>query len=108
MAIPLPEAVEAFYSASNSGDTSRLPACFAADALVHDEHEEHRGLEAIAAWLQATRTRYGFHAQPLSAARTGSMVEVVARVEGDFPGSPARLTYAFVLEGDRIATLKIG
>lgn len=108
MTIQLPEAIETFFATSNSGDASRLPACFTADALVHDEHEEHRGPEAIGAWLQATRTRYGFHAQPLSATRTGSAVEVVARVEGDFPGSPARLTYAFVLEEDRIASLKIG
>ncbi len=108
MKIQLPEAIETFFATGNSGDASRLPACLAADALVHDEHEEHRGLEAIGAWLQATRTRYGFHARPLSVTRLDSTVEVMATVEGDFPGSPARLTYTFVLEGDRIASLKIG
>jgi hypothetical protein len=33
---------------------------------------------------------------------------VIAKVTGEFPGSPANLTYVFRLMGDKIAALKIG
>jgi hypothetical protein len=34
-------------------------------------------------------------------------VAILARVSGDFPGSPVELQHAFRLDGDQIASLEI-
>ena len=39
---------------------------------------------------------------------TGGVVEVRTKVTGQFQGSPATLTFAFQLKGDRIKDLEIG
>src|SRR5262245_60521144 len=108
MNIPLPHSVAAFFAASNRADISTLEHCFTDDAVVHDEDRVHRGHEAIRAWLREAQRRYAFTAEPLTAVERGPAVDVRAKVSGNFPGSPAELTYVFRLTGGRIEFLEIG
>src|SRR5690349_4595619 len=46
----LPRPIALYVSAENSGDTTLFDECFAADAIVRDESETHKGLSAIKEW----------------------------------------------------------
>ncbi|WP_210529514.1 nuclear transport factor 2 family protein [Rubellimicrobium arenae] len=104
----LSPAVDAFFQAEKRSDASALAAAFSPDATVKDEGAEHAGSEAILAWWQAARAKYRHRAEPLDATTADGRTVVRARVTGEFPGSPATLTFAFTLAGGRIARLEIG
>lgn len=104
----LPEPIQSYFDADARNDVDALVQAFAADAIVHDEGGTYRGAEAIRRWLQKTKAAYGATAEPLE--RTVSDDDqwiVLARVSGNFPGSPVILTFTFELTGDRIASLEI-
>jgi hypothetical protein len=104
----LPVPIADYLRAANADDPLALAACFTADAVVHDEAKEYRGIDAIVAWKAETSARY----RPTVEARRidGAALDyrLHALVTGNFPGSPATLAYRFVLRGDRIAALEIG
>jgi len=106
--IQLPVPIAAYLRAANANDTPALNDCFTADAVVQDEAKEYRGIEAIAAWKAETNARYHPTAEAQRIEGAGQNYRLYALVSGDFPGSPAMLTYDFVLRGDRIAALAIG
>jgi ketosteroid isomerase-like protein len=109
MASPdLPEPIRTYFDASNREDVDALAAPFAADAAVLDEGERHVGLDAIRAWARAAIDRYHARAEPRTVETSDGVTTVAAEVSGDFPGSPATLTYRFRLDGPRIAGLEIG
>ena len=101
----LPALLQTYFTAT---DADILARAFAADAVVHDEAQTHRGPEAIGAWWSASRAKYRHRAEPLDLTETADKTIVRARVTGDFPGSPAVLTFRFGLTGDRISDLEIG
>jgi ketosteroid isomerase-like protein len=105
----LPGILDSYFAAQNAHDIEALVACFTADARVHDEGEDIVGPAAIRAWKQATSAKYKVTAEPLESRPEAGRTVVVARVSGNFPGSPANLTYRFGLAGDgRIDALEIG
>ncbi len=104
----LPTPILTYFTAEAPQDGAALAAAFALDAVVHDEGATHRGPEAIRAWWLAAKAKYRHRAEPLGFARAGGEAVVRARVSGDFPGSPAILTFTFRLAGDRIGALRIG
>ena len=109
MTVNLPATLSRYFEAQNRHDIDALVACFAPDAVVRDERQDIAGLEAIRAWKEATGARYRVTASPSSAEERDGHTVVVARVAGDFPGSPADLTYRFGIADDgRIAALEIG
>jgi hypothetical protein len=104
----LPAPLRAYFDADQAGaDTAPLGA-FAPQATVRDEGKTHVGHDAIAAWWRAAKAQYGHTAEPLEATEDGRRTRVRARVTGDFPGSPADLTFAFRVEGGLITALEIG
>lgn len=103
----LPESISTYFSASNGQDTSHPEHYFSADAVVIDEGSPRRGLAAIECWMREAQTRFQFHAEPMTVARTDERVVVTATVTGNFPGSPASLHYAFLLKENRIQHLEI-
>lgn len=107
MNIDLPAAVESYVRADAGTGDELFDQCFTRDAVVTDEGRTIRGLDAIRAWKREAKAKYRYRVLPLAVSREGDSVEMTARLTGDFPGSPVELTYAFVLEGDRIASLKI-
>lgn len=108
MSLDLPTPIDAYYTAKNAHDLDAMLAPFAEDAHVRDEGEDHRGRGAIRAWMENTTRKYRVTATPEEASRDGEQHIVRALVAGNFPGSPAYLTYRFRLAGDRIAQLEIG
>ena len=104
----LPSPIQTYFTARAPRDRDALAAAFARDAVVHDEGHIHNGPRAISEWWLAAKAKYRHHAEPIDIAEAGGKTVVRATVTGDFPGSPAVLTFAFGLDGDRITDLEIG
>ncbi|MGO4854765.1 nuclear transport factor 2 family protein [Phaeovulum sp. W22_SRMD_FR3] len=104
----LPGAVHTYFSAQVPQDGEAFAAAFAPEAIVHDEGQQHRGPEEIRAWWLAAKAKYRHSAEPLDMAQRAGKTVVRARVSGDFPGSPAVLTFTFGLSGEKITELEIG
>ena len=108
MPADLPDNLNRYFAAQNDQDADGMTAAFAPDAEVHDEGQTYVGRKAIREWKADTIAKYGVSVEPLTSTRSGDVLTVVARVAGNFPGSPADLTYAFVLdETGLIRTLEI-
>jgi hypothetical protein len=104
--LTLPTPIAAYFAADVS-DADGVSRCFTEDAVVIDEHREHRGRPAIARWKAEATAKYHYTSEPLTADRAGEDVVVVARLTGEFPGSPVKLRYRFALEGNEITRLEI-
>lgn len=108
MLIDLPEPLPRYFAAQNAHDADLMTDCFAPDAVVHDEGGTYIGSEAIRGWKNDTIAKYGISIDPLKATRQDDKTVVVAEVAGNFPGSPASLTYTFSVSPDGlIRTLDI-
>jgi uncharacterized protein (TIGR02246 family) len=104
----LPETLAAYFAAKNRHDIDAMAAVFTDQAVVRDEGATYTGRDAIKAWMTETTRRYAVTVSPLKTTRTGEQTAVEARVAGNFPGSPATLTYRFKLADDGISGLEIG
>ena len=104
----LPTPIQAYFDADRRSDGVAPIHAFSPDAVVTDEGQTHAGHQAINAWWRGVKTRYRHVIEPLEVTRNGDFAKVRARVIGQFPGSPVMLTFAFRLEGDKIAHLEIG
>jgi hypothetical protein len=100
MELELPDTLSRYFEAQNAHDAEGMTNCFAPDAMVRDEGRTYAGRDAIHEWKRETIARYGVSVRPLSCTASGGDLKVIARVEGNFPGSPADLTYAFTLDAD--------
>jgi len=107
VSIALPGPVAAYFAAEEAGDADALARCFAEHGVVRDEGGTFRGVAAIREWNAAARLKYHHTVEPLSAVESNGQTIVIGKVSGDFPNSPLNLEHAFVLEGDKIASLVI-
>jgi ketosteroid isomerase-like protein len=103
----LPFPIQTYFDADKRNDVVALAHAFATDAVVKDEGQSHAGRQAIDAWWRDVRARYQHVIEPLEGAEKDDVTKVRARVTGQFPGSPAVLTFVFRLKGDRITALEI-
>src|SRR5688572_9778715 len=108
MTIDLPAPIAVYYAAKNPRDIDAMIAPFAEGAVVKDEGATMQGRAAIRAWMEETTRKYGVSVDPEELGRDGETIAVRALVSGNFPGSPARLTYRFVLRAGEISYLEIG
>ena len=104
--IDLPGPIATYFAADET-DASSVARCFTENAVVIDERREHQGQHAIALWKTEATRKYQYTSEPLTVDRSGGDVTVIARVTGEFPGSPIELRYCFALAGDKIAKLEI-
>lgn len=104
----MPTQIQSYFDADQGRDADALVAAFADSALVKDEGASHRGHAEIGAWWRDAKQQYDHRAQPSEVTVGEGGISVRATVSGNFPGSPAILTYHFQLEGERIAELEIG
>ena len=105
----LPDVLQRYYAAQNAHDIEAMVACFASSAVVHDEGQDIVGTAAIRDWKLETSEKYHVTVEPLEISVEGDQTLVVASVAGNFPGSPANLTYRFGFADDGlIGTLSIG
>lgn len=103
----LPEPIALYVSAENSGDTTLFDQCFAANAIVRDESETHKGLTAIKNWKAETKRKYQHTVDPLRIADHDGKFIVTNQLTGNFPGSPIELDFVFTIAGDKIVSLEI-
>ena len=104
----LPSPIQAYFHADKCNDAEALIHAFAPDAVVNDEGQSHAGHQAIDVWWRAAKAKYQHVIEPLAIDEKDDTTKVRAKVTGQFPGSPATLTFAFRLKGDRITGLEIG
>jgi hypothetical protein len=107
MPISLPKPVAAYFAAEQAGNAGALARCFADDGVVRDEGGTFTGRTAIERWNTDARAKYHHTVVPLSVTESDGATVVLARVAGDFPGSPVELQHAFRLAGGQIASLEI-
>lgn len=96
-----------YFQAANERDFDGQTTCFAEDARVYDEAEDHVGRAAIRAWIEETTQKYDQHLTVLGSRERDGNEVVTARVEGSFPGSPIELDFVFTLREGMIAALKV-
>lgn len=104
----LPPPLDAFFHGVTAHDADRIAACFAADAVVHDERQDRVGRDAIRSWADETARRYRPSVDVLTCEAGAEQVSVTGRVSGTFPGSPIELRYVFILAGGLVQRLEIG
>jgi hypothetical protein len=104
--LDLPAPIAAYFAA-DIADANGVAQCFSENAVVIDERREHQGRRAIARWKAEATAKYHYTSEPLTIDVSGANAIVIARVTGDFPGSPVELRYRFALEDDKIARLEI-
>ena len=100
---PLPAPVAAYLAATTP---EAVAACFAEDAVVHDERRTHRGKAEILDWYREV-SKIDFTREMLSRADDGDWIVVTQRIAGSFRGSPVVLDSRFRLIGGQIAELDI-
>ena len=98
MAVKLPDNLVRYFAAQNDHDADGMTACFAPDAQVRDEGRTYVGRKAIREWKLETIAKYAITVQPLSSTDDDGVRTVIARVSGNFPGSPVDLTFDFKLD----------
>ena len=107
MPISLPKPIASYFAAEKAEDAGALARCFTGDGVVRDEGGTFPGRTAIERWNADVRAKYHHTVVPLSATESDGVIVVLARVAGDFPGSPVELQHAFRLDGGQIASLEI-
>ena len=103
----LPDILKQYFDAANRFDIDGAAECFTTDALVHDEEQNHHGREAIRAWIIDTTEKYHPRIEITDADCTTQPATVSASISGTFPGSPAKLNFAFTLSSGKISRLSI-
>jgi hypothetical protein len=107
-AMQLPAPIQAYFDADRDPRSAAPIHTFATGAVVKDEGKAHVGHEAITAWWRTAKAQYQHSAEPSDILVESGLTIVRTQVTGQFPGSPALLTFAFQLEAGRIAALEIG
>src|SRR4030095_15146851 len=106
--LTLSKTLDSYFAAQNAHDVEGMVTCFSPDARVSDESRDYSGRDKIREWKRETVAKYGISIEPLSLSEEGGTLTIVGRVTGNFPGSPANLTYECGLgEGGLVQTLNI-
>jgi ketosteroid isomerase-like protein len=108
MSARLPDPLTTYFTAKNRHDIDAMLMPFSEEAVVKDEGQERRGHAAIREWMEETTRKYRVTVEVTDVVETDGKTIVTAMVSGNFPGSPARLRYAFTLGGGKVARLEIG
>jgi len=107
MPISLPKPIASYFAAEQAEDASALARCFTDEGVVRDEGGTFTGRASIERWNADARAKYHHTVAPLSVSEGKGAIVVLARVSGDFPGSPVELSHIFRLDGEEIASLEI-
>jgi hypothetical protein len=105
---PLPDVLRTYLTAHAARDVPTALAAFAPDAEVTDEGLAQRGTAEIEEWIRTAGAQFTFTTE----LRGGEQVDertwlAHVRIEGDFPGGTADLTYRFVLADGLVRSLHI-
>ncbi|KGF79636.1 polyketide cyclase [Massilia sp. JS1662] len=103
--LPLPAPISKYFASEH--DPEALAQCFTADAILKDDGHTYEGVDAITAFLAAASVKYNATTVPFDMKDNDGFHVVSAKVTGNFPGSPANLSYRFGLERGLIDSLEI-
>jgi len=105
----LSPAIQAFFDAEKDADATAAPIeAFAPEAIVRDEGKTYVGRNAIETWWRSAKAQFQHKSEPVSTVEENGLTKVQARVSGNFPNSPAMLTFACQIKSGKIAALEIG
>ena len=104
----LPRIIETYFKAVSDHDFDMIETCFTANATVHDEKRNYKGVKEIRAWLEEAAKKYTYRSVPLSAKEKDGELIVKTRLIGNFPGSPVEVEYIFTLQQSKISSLIVG
>ena len=104
----LPATIRAFLAAHAAREADAAARTFARDAVVVDQDETYAGPDRVLGFLRGAGSEFTYTTTLIGARRVdGTHWAAVNRIEGDFPGGVADLTYRFTLAGDLIRELTI-
>ncbi len=103
--LPLPEPIAKYFASEHN--TEALAQCFKEDAILRDDGHTYEGIDAITDFLAAASIKYSATTVPLDMKGKDGFHVVLAKVTGNFPGSPANLSYRFGLDRGLISSLEI-
>lgn len=104
----LPATIRDFLAAHVAREADAAVRMFTPDAVVVDQDETFRGTEQVLGFLRDAGSEYTYTTELLTARREDDAHwAVVNRIEGDFPGNVADLTYRFTLTDGLISELTI-
>jgi ketosteroid isomerase-like protein len=101
----LPDVITELVKAQNNFDSTAYANCFTETAVVFDEGKTHYGKTEIKNWIDKANKEYQATMKPLEYSEAEHTLK--AEVAGNFPGSPAVLTYYYEFEDGLIQSLKI-
>lgn len=108
MTAPDMTATDRYFQLKEAEDATAALAVFATDATVVDDGRTYRGLEEIRGWLTGAASEFTTTSTRLAVEQDGDAVDVLVRVEGDFPGGRVDLHHRFTTDGaGLVATLTI-
>ena len=104
----LPSTIRSYLAAHAAGDADTALRAFTASAVVVDQDQTFRGTEEIIRFLRQAGAEFSYTTEHMGAQRVdGAHWVAEIRLEGDFPGGLAHLSYRFSTDGDLIAELLI-
>ncbi|MFD9670168.1 nuclear transport factor 2 family protein [Rhodococcus sp. NPDC059968] len=108
MTTAVPKVVTRYFEADARRDIDALVALFADDAVVIDEGQTRRGATEIRGWQTGAASEFEYTTEVLGVAADGEDHHLVtARLDGNFPGGTATLTFDFTVTGELISRLEI-
>ena len=104
----LPATIRAYLAAHAAGEADAAARTFTPTAVVVDQGETFRGTARVLDFLRGAGSDFTYTTELIGAERIDEAHWVaVNRLEGDFPGGVADLSYRFTLADDLIAELLI-
>lgn len=107
MLIKLPQLIATFVQAKNAHNSNAVIACFADNAIVHDEGQEICGTAAIKKWIDASIEKYQDTLDATNLVVQEKETVLTAQVSGTFDGSPIPLDFHFTINDGKITMLSI-
>ncbi|GID24526.1 hypothetical protein Aab01nite_81160 [Paractinoplanes abujensis] len=101
----MPPPVQAFFDATNAGDTSAFLAAFADDAVVDDWGRQFRGHEAIRGWNDRENIGVRAHFEVTGVEVKDGNHVVAATVSGGGFNGPSH--FVFQIAGDHVTRMTI-
>lgn len=103
----LHKAAISYFAAKNNHDIDGMLANFLDNAFVIDEGERLVGHTSIKEWMIETTRKYLVSVKIIDSIEDNGKTKVEGLVSGNFPGSPAKLSYSFTFSEGKIASLEI-
>ncbi|QTJ67148.1 nuclear transport factor 2 family protein [Rhodococcus sp. ZPP] len=109
MTTAVPEVVTRYFEADARRDIDALVALFTDDAVVIDEGKTRRGATEIRGWRTGAASEFEYTTEVIgvAAADDEDRYLVTGRLDGNFPGGTAVLTFEFTVTGELISRLEI-